>query len=79
MRCRRTWGKLLTSTWGTLLAKLTYLAFNGCQYNLKFPNTSQSIEINEFKHKKLQSKTLELFIWCRGTESNCRHGDFQAK
>jgi len=23
------------------------------------------------------SSTNPLYYWCRGTESNCRHGDFQ--
>ena len=23
--------------------------------------------------------TRAFYIWCRGTESNCRHGDFQTK
>ena len=40
--------------------------------------------IKYFKYVKQKTKargmiTRAAYIWCRGTESNCRHGDFQTK
>jgi hypothetical protein len=31
------------------------------------------------KDTELTSSILFHINWCRGTESNCRHGDFQTK
>jgi len=36
-----------------------------------------------FEHVKQKKKvrgmlTRAVYMWCRGTESNCRHGDFQS-
>jgi len=33
--------------------------------------------LNEKRHLRLFRKCLKS--WCRGTESNCRHGNFQTK
>ena len=37
------------------------------------------LRLNPPKIKKLQRYFSGAFLWCRGTESNCRHGDFQTK